>query len=68
MATNPKPIRKAAKAAVVATKEEIKKPAVTGSGSPKQNKAGKLVAKTWTADKTNYIGRKVSQTAKNAGK
>lgn len=68
MANTPKPIRKAAKANVAATKEELKKPSVTYTGSGKQSKAGKSFVKTFNSDKKNYVGKKVQKTVAKAEK
>ncbi|CAB4137891.1 hypothetical protein UFOVP325_129 [uncultured Caudovirales phage] len=68
MANTAKPIRKAAKTAVAATKEEMKKPSVTAKGSPLQTKSGKSFVKALPTDKKNYMGKKVVKTVTKAEK
>lgn len=66
MANTAKPIRKAAKTAVAATKQEMKKPSVTAKGSPLQTKSEKSFMKTYKSDTKNYVGKKVAKTASKA--
>ena len=68
MANAPKPIRKAAKQAVAATKEEIKKPSVAATGSAKQTKSDNSFAKVSPTDKKNYIGKQIAKTVAKAQK
>jgi hypothetical protein len=58
MANTAKPIRKAGKAAGAAAREEVKKPSVTRTGSPKQAKSEKSFMKTYKSDTKNYVGYK----------
>jgi hypothetical protein len=58
MANTPKPVRKAGKQAGAAAREEVKKPSVTRTGSPKQAKSEKSFMKTYKSDPKNYIGHK----------
>jgi hypothetical protein len=63
MANTPKVVRKAGKLAGTAAREEIKKPGVTRTGSPKQSKSEKTFMKTYKSDPKNYVGWKATEPA-----
>ena len=68
MANTPKVVRKAGKLAGAAAREELKKPKVTGKGSPLQTKSEKAFMKTYKSDPKNYIGWKATEPAIKADK